>query len=82
LFFFNTLIVKKFSLITKSSNNNSPKTVKRKDKTLIIGERFYNLFFVTHIDIINFDQNHNFSRNFNKLQNVPLQIKEIIMTFR
>jgi len=29
--------------------------IKRRDKTLIIGERNYNLFFITDIGIINFD---------------------------
>ena len=39
------------------------------DKTLILGERFYNLFYVTHIGIIYFDtikNNNNLSLFFSR----------------
>lgn len=46
----------------KSSFNNSLR--KRKNKTLILGERIYILFFVTNVGIIFFDFSHSFSQNY------------------
>jgi len=66
--------------IFKSSNNNSLKD--RKDKTSISGERYYNLFNVTHIGIINTDEHPSLTRKIMFLQYVLLQIFKKIMLFR
>jgi len=44
-------------IIPKSSDNNSPKK-NEKIKRQYLDERFYNLFNVTHIGIIDFDNNY------------------------
>ena len=53
----------------------------RKDKTSILGERYYNLFIVTHIGIIYFDKRKFLTKKVYTIQNVLLLISKINCVF-
>jgi len=51
--------------------------VERRDKTLILGERYYNLFIVTDVGIINFDKTKAFHKAFLKYKTFCYKFKLI-----